>query len=96
MGMEAASGWILTALEKGRSIPPPSQPDDIKPEAGGFINMLALDIDAYAEKHSVKTVQKTLNLELPAWLITFAESQHIDFSELLRESLKEKHHQLYR
>jgi predicted RNase H-like HicB family nuclease len=51
MGIDAASGWVLTELEEGRHAPPASAIGDIQPDEGGFVNLLALDIDAYAEKY---------------------------------------------
>ncbi|MDR1840452.1 MAG: type II toxin-antitoxin system HicB family antitoxin [Holophagales bacterium] len=54
MGVDAASGWVLTALEKEWSIPPPSRIEDITPDedqGSGFVNWIALDIEAYAEKY---------------------------------------------
>jgi predicted RNase H-like HicB family nuclease len=95
MGIDAASGWILDELEDGKPAPPASSLESIKPEDGenGFVSLLALDMDGYAEKFGTKTVQK--NISIPAWLNTFAESQHIDYSHLIQESLTEKHRQLY-
>jgi len=54
MAVDAASGWILTSLEDGEPIPDASKPADIQPDeeiGNGFVNWLALDIEAYAEKH---------------------------------------------
>jgi len=51
MGVDAASGWVLTELEAGRPIPPLSDVVAIRPEHGGFVSLLALDMDAYAEKY---------------------------------------------
>ena len=55
MGIDAASGWILTSLEDGEDIPTPSRIEDIKPDeeigSGGFVNWIALDIEAFAEKY---------------------------------------------
>jgi hypothetical protein len=42
-------------------------------------------MDVYMAKYSNKTVQK--NLTIPAWLNTFAESKHINFSQVLQDSL---------
>jgi hypothetical protein len=47
--------------------------------------MLVLDMDAYADKYGNKAVRK--NLTIPAWLNTFAESRHINFSQVLQDSL---------
>ena len=87
MGIDAASGWVLTELEEGRQAPPASQPDAITPDKGGFVSLLVLDMDAYAEKYGDKAVRK--NLTIPAWLNTFAESQHVNFSQVLQDSLTE-------
>lgn len=87
MGTDAASGWVLDELEDGKSIPPASNIKDIKAEPGGFVSMLVLDMDIYTEKYGEKAVRK--NLTIPAWLNTFAESNNINFSHILQESLIE-------
>ena len=54
MGVDAASGWILNALENGEDIPKPSRIEDIEPDpeiGTGFVNWIALDIEAFAEKY---------------------------------------------
>jgi predicted RNase H-like HicB family nuclease len=85
MGTDAASGWVLTELEDGKSIPKASDIRNIRPEADGFVTMLVLDMDLYAEKYGDKAVRK--NLTIPAWLNTFAEDRHINFSKVLQDSL---------
>ncbi len=85
MGIDAASGWVLDELEDGKPVPKASGLKDIKPEEDGFVSLLVLDMDAYAEKYGNKAVRK--NLTIPAWLNTFAESHHINFSQVLQESL---------
>lgn len=85
MATDAASGWVLDELEDGKNAPPASSMESIVPEAGGFVNMLVLDMDAYAEKYGDKAVRK--NLTIPAWLNTFAENNHINFSQVLQDSL---------
>ncbi len=85
MAADAASGWVLDELEEGRAVPKASAPQDVKPEAGGFVTMLVLDMDAYAEKYGAKAVRK--NLTIPAWLNTFAERNKINFSKVLQDGL---------
>ena len=85
MGTDAASGWVLTELEDGKPAPAASPIKKIKPEAGGFVSILVLDMDAYAEKYGNKAVRK--NLTIPAWLNTYAEAKHINFSKVLQDSL---------
>ena len=85
MGTDAASGWVLDELEDGKPAPKASPIKAIRPDVGGFVSMLVLDMDAYAEKYGNKAVRK--NLTIPAWLNTFAEARHINFSQILQESL---------
>jgi len=85
MGTDAASGWVLTELEGGKPVPTASHIKKIKPETGGFVSMLVLDMNAYAEKYGNKAVRK--NLTIPAWLNTFAEARNINFSQVLQDSL---------
>jgi len=84
-GTDAASGWILTALEDGDSIPQASSYSDITPDPGSFVNLLVVDIDAYAEKYGSKTVRK--NITIPAWLNTYGEKNNINFSKVLSDAL---------
>ena len=85
MGTDAASGWVLDELEDGKAAPAASPLESIVPDPGGFVNVLVLDMDAYAEKYGEKAVRK--NLTIPAWLNTFAEKNHINFSQVLQDSL---------
>lgn len=85
MGMDAAAGWVLDELEDGKMAPVPSPMESIIPDPGGFVSMLVLDMDAYAEKYGEKAVRK--NLTIPAWLNTFAEKNHVNFSQVLQDSL---------
>ncbi|GHV02749.1 hypothetical protein FACS189485_04140 [Spirochaetia bacterium] len=56
MGTNAASGWVLSELEDGNPVPEASDVADIHPEQGGFVSMLLLDMDVYAEKYGHKAV----------------------------------------
>lgn len=85
MGTDAASGWILDELEDGKSAPEASPIESITPDPGGFVSILVLDMDSYAEKYGEKAVRK--NLTIPAWLNTFAEKNHINFSQVLQDAL---------
>jgi predicted RNase H-like HicB family nuclease len=90
MGTDAASGWVLSELEDGKPAPGASAIGDVHPdedEEGGFVSMLVLDMDAYAEKYGKKSVRKSLTI--PAWLNTFAEEKRISYSKVLRDSLTE-------
>ena len=51
----------------------------------GFVNILVLDMNAYAERYGNKAVRKKLTI--PAWLNTFAETNHVNFSQVLQDAL---------
>lgn len=85
MATDAASGWVLDELEDGNKVPESSPLENITPDPGGFVSMLVLDMDTYAEKYGEKAVRK--NLTIPAWLNTFAENNNINFSKVLQDSL---------
>jgi predicted RNase H-like HicB family nuclease len=87
MGVDAASGWILTNMEHGRQIPPPSPIEAIKPDDGGFVNMLLLDMDAYAAQYGEAPINKSL--AIPAYLATFAETQRLDLSKIVQDTLSD-------
>ncbi|MCD7905974.1 MAG: type II toxin-antitoxin system HicB family antitoxin [Clostridiales bacterium] len=90
MAVDAASGWVLTSLEDGEDIPRASEINFVKADEyeGGFVSLIVLDMDSYAEKYGKKAVRK--NCTIPAWLNTKAEAAHINFSAVLQEALQEK------
>ncbi|MEG0765123.1 MAG: type II toxin-antitoxin system HicB family antitoxin [Pseudoflavonifractor sp.] len=85
MAEDAASGWVLDELEDGKQAPAASATAELSPREGGFVNLLVLDMDRYAEKYGEKAVRK--NLTIPAWLNTFAEQKNINFSQVLQDAL---------
>lgn len=93
MAVDAASGWVLDELEDGKPAPAASQIDKIVPDEGGFVSVIVLDIDSYAEKYGSKAVRK--NLTIPAWLNTFAEQSHLNFSQILQDSLTDLYKKKY-
>lgn len=77
-------------LDGMSDIPKPSNPADI---AGGltdeqFMCVVEFDDLEYKKRHSKKAVKKTLTI--PEWLNEEAEKQHINFSGILQEALKDK------
>lgn len=85
MGTDAASGWVLDELEDGRAAPAATPLSAVKPDDGGFVSMIVLDMDAYADKYGKKAVRK--NLTIPAWLDTMASRKNINFSSVLQKAL---------
>ena len=90
MATDAASGWILDELESGKKAPEPSAVEKISANYYeiGFVSVIMIDIDAYAEKYGSKAVRK--NCTIPAWLNTAAENAHINFSQVLQNALQEQ------
>ena len=85
MAEDAASGWVLDELEDGNIAPAASPMEAVCVKPGEFVNLLVLDMDAYAEKYGGKAVRK--NLTIPAWLNTFAEKHQVNFSQVLTDAL---------
>jgi predicted RNase H-like HicB family nuclease len=90
MAVDAASGWVLTELEDGNPAPVASDIQEVHADEypGGFVSMLILDMDAYAEKYGEKSVRK--NCTIPAWLNAQAELSGVNFSQVLQEALLQK------
>jgi len=62
--------------------------DNIKIEDNQFINFVTIDLYEYRRKNNNKAIKKTLSI--PEWLNILAESEGINFSQVLQEALKEK------
>ncbi|MCM1329179.1 MAG: type II toxin-antitoxin system HicB family antitoxin [Ruminococcus sp.] len=90
MAIDAASGWVLDELEDGKKPPKASELSAVNPDEypNGFVSLLFLDMDSYAEKYGSKAVRK--NCTIPAWLNTAAEQANINFSAVLQSALKER------
>lgn len=85
MGTDAACGWVLGELEDGNPVPSASDYKSIAHDPDSFVNMLVLDMDAYAEKYGEKAVRK--NITIPAWLNAYGEKNHLNFSKVLQDAL---------
>lgn len=57
-------------------------------EPGEIISVIMLDMDSCAEKYGEKAVRK--NVTIPAWMNTFAEKNHVNFSSVLQEALSKQ------
>ena len=85
MAEDAASGWVLTELEEGKKAPEATKANDVVASGNAMVNLVALDMDAYAAKYGSNAVKKTLTI--PAWLNTFVEENGISCSKVLQEAL---------
>ncbi len=87
MVQDAASLWVLTELEDGHTVPADLPVPEL--ESGAFSSLIALDIDAYAEKYGRKAVRK--NVTIPAWLNTYGERDNLNFSQILTDALQQRY-----
>lgn len=88
MAVDAASGWVLDELEDGKAAPAPSALHDIHLDSDdGFVNLIALDMDSYAEQYGDKSVRK--NITIPAWMDTQATKMGVNFSSIMQHALEE-------
>jgi predicted RNase H-like HicB family nuclease len=83
MAIDALESRIEVALECGESLPPPSNADTI---SGGKVMLIVADVENI--KSQTRYVKKTLSI--PHWLNVAAEKEHINFSGVLQEALKER------
>lgn len=100
MAVECLAGYLHTCQKDGDAIPVPSKLSDINPEkiareldpdapmCEAIVNMVSVDVTAYAKQHFEKSVRKTLTI--PAWLNTAALELNLNFSQVLQEALLTK------
>ena len=85
MGTDAASGWILDELEDGKPVPAASTAADLDVRDGGIVNLLVLDMDAYAERYGDKAVRK--NITIPAFMNTYIEKHGFSLSKIAQDAI---------
>ena len=95
MAIDCLAGYLFSSEMEGNSVPPASSMDTIDPAAVAseldftydtcFVNMVTVDVEAYAKEHFNRPVKKTLII--PSWLNDVAISKGINFSQTLKEAL---------
>ena len=101
MAVDCLAGYIHLSWELNDEIPPASSVgeidikdvarnafDDEEDYTEAFVNMISVDVNAYAKEHFKKSVKKTLTI--PAWLNDLALENNINFSQVLQEALLAK------
>jgi predicted RNase H-like HicB family nuclease len=98
MAVDCLAGRLHWLKQDGEPIPKPSSMNAIDPAAiskeleiepsEAFVNMVSVDVEAYAKAHFDKSVRKTLTI--PSWLNTAASEMGINFSQTLQEALLAK------
>ena len=100
MAVDCLAGYLYSGQRDGDTVPPPSMPSDIDPDAvakeldpdspacEAFVSMVSVDVAEYAKAHFEKSVKKTLSI--PSWLNEQALQAGVNFSQVLQEALKAK------
>lgn len=83
MAKDVLESRIEVALERGEQLPAPS---DIDVLSGDRVMLIVGDVENI--KSQTRFVKKTLSI--PYWLNAAAEKEHINFSGVLQEALKER------
>lgn len=71
-----------------RNLPVPSNLKDIQAKKNELVSLVDIDFIDYRRKNTNRFVRK--NCSLPSWLNDEAEAEHINFSAVLQEALKQK------
>ena len=97
MAIDCLAGYLYTSEKCGDTVPTPSDYNTIDPVSVAkeldpespvgecFVNMVSVDVAAYAKTNFEKPVKKTLTI--PMWLNNAALAQNINFSQVLQEAL---------
>ena len=85
MAKNALEGYIDVYFEMGKSLPKPSNIDDVSID-NGLVMLVVADVRNMTKEN--KPVKKTLTI--PKWLDREATKAHINFSGVLQEALKER------
>lgn len=100
MAVDCLAGHLYMSEKEGEAVPAPSALNAIdplvvakeldfdEPIGEAFVNMVSVDVAAYAKAHFEKSVKKTLSI--PAWLNQAALEKGINFSQVLQEALISK------
>ncbi len=101
MAIDCLAGYLYNAKKYGEAIPAPTplekvdphceeDPDDAYPDDAIFVNLVSVDVEAYARDHFEKMVKKTLSI--PKWMNDMAVTRKINFSKVLRQALAKELH----
>lgn len=103
MAVDCLAGYLYTLQRDGQPAPAPSPLNQVDPSAvlvdlwdgsgevpdyETFTALITVDVEEYAKHHFEKSVKKTLSI--PAWLNEAALREHLNFSQILQEALKER------
>jgi predicted RNase H-like HicB family nuclease len=87
---EVLRGWLLVSEEAGDNIPKPTMLKNIMLGKNQKALLVDVCLAMYRDPFQSRAVKKTLTI--PAWLNEVAEREHVNFSSVLQNALKEQLH----
>ena len=99
MAVDCLAGHLYTLKQEGKKAPTPSavssvqikqvaQSLGIDDASDAFVNLVSVDVPAYAKSHFERSVKKTLTI--PEWLNNAAIEKGLNFSQVLQDALKQR------
>ena len=95
MAVDCLAGYLFTEKLDGNELPMPTPLEQIDPycedmddedkKTERFVNMISVDVEAYAAQHFNKAVKRTVSI--PLWLNNRAIAKKVNFSKLLQQAL---------
>ena len=100
MAVDCLAGYLFTEKQDGNDIPAPTPLEAVDPycEDGDeedrkmrrFVNVVSVDVEAYAAQHFNKAVKRTVSI--PQWLNNRAVAAKLNVSKVLQNALMEELH----
>lgn len=88
MAEDALSGYLARAEEMNWAIPNVSLMSEVQANKDCIVSLVLADTEEFRRRTSTKAVKKTLTI--PAWMNEAAEAQHVNFSAVLQDALRQK------
>ena len=95
MAVDCLAGYIFSEKLDGNEIPAPTPLEQVDPHCEDeneedrkterFVNVVSVDVDAYAAEHFSKAVKRTVSI--PQWLNSRAVAKKVNFSKILQSAL---------
>ena len=95
MAVDCLAGYIFTEKLDGNEVPAPTpleqvdhyceDDDDEDRKMERFVNVVSVDVDAYAAQHFSKAVKRTVSI--PQWLNNRAVAKKVNVSRILQNAL---------
>lgn len=89
MAQDACGQYLFTSLRDNEALPTPTPLESVeKDDPTAIVNLVCVDLNAYARKYDDHVVKKTLSI--PAWLNTACERYGFNYSKILKDALLTK------